>query len=85
MASKPNSLKRLDLVALLWTFGDLFLGFLLTFLSSYVVPAFEESGTGIHAFVALALSLVIQAVRKFKLDTRPTPQDKVDIDAAGTK
>ena len=85
MASKPLKLSGPDAKVLGWTFIDLLVAFLLTFGVTHVVPFLEDLDSGWGALAATALTLVIQTVRRFIQDTRPTIDERTEVERQGIR
>ena len=85
MASKPNHLGSQDWKQLGWTFLDLLIAFLLTFGATDLVPMLEGLDNAWATLAATALTFLIQAIRRFLSDTRPTVEERLETEKQGVK
>ena len=85
MASKPNHLGSQDWKQLGCTFLDLLSAFLLTFGATHLVPMVEGLDNAWATLAATALTFLIQAIRRFLSDTRPTVEERLETEKQGVK
>ena len=75
MASPSGSLSTDDVLKLLKGAGIVVLAALLTWGAETLIPALSDAGGWVTLILVPALSIVINAVRKWLNDTRPTIQE----------